>query len=284
MMPVTKIKGDFGATKAVMRLVEMGYVVFSPIICESLPFDLIAYKDGVSHRIQAKYSGNGNVSKKTVWNDKHGSHVREYLLTDFDYYAIYLPDIDKVVFPSVKLGGINIHSTLPNTPTKFYWWDDFKDFTDTAVKHSCKEFGYSVSFKGRGKDRIGSRKVVHPSKEELDKLIWEKPTIAVAKDFGVSDKAVERWVKKYELTKPPRGYWAKIAARKPTESLSESLNETPLTKPTSSELQSLILSTSLDSISAKYEVTNSTIYKWIREFGLTKPPRNAWKKSTKQPE
>jgi len=55
------------------------------------------------------------------------------------------------------------------------------------------------------------RLVVRPSSEELARLLWEKPTTQIARDFGVSDKAVEKWTRKYGLTKPQRGYWAKIA-------------------------------------------------------------------------
>lgn len=57
--------------------------------------------------------------------------------------------------------------------------------------------------------RLASRKVVRPSKDELEKLTWSKPTSQIAKDFGVSDKAIEKWCKAYEIEKPPRGYWAK---------------------------------------------------------------------------
>ena len=57
--------------------------------------------------------------------------------------------------------------------------------------------------------RQASRKVKHPSKEELQKLIWLKPTTHLAKDFGVSDKAIEKWCKAYGINKPPRGYWTK---------------------------------------------------------------------------
>lgn len=53
-----------------------------------------------------------------------------------------------------------------------------------------------------------SRKIVI-EKEVLSKLLWEKPTVAIAKDFNVSDKAVEKLAKRYCLDKPPRGYWAK---------------------------------------------------------------------------
>jgi hypothetical protein len=56
-------------------------------------------------------------------------------------------------------------------------------------------------------------KIAWPSAEALEKLIWEKPTSQVAKDIGVSDKAIEKHCKKLGLKKPPRGYWAKIQAQ-----------------------------------------------------------------------
>lgn len=56
---------------------------------------------------------------------------------------------------------------------------------------------------------VSRRKVNWPSKEELAELLWNKPTQQIAKDFGVSDKAVEKWAKKYKLEKPKRGYWSK---------------------------------------------------------------------------
>jgi hypothetical protein len=43
----------------------------------------------------------------------------------------------------------------------------------------------------------------------LQKLIWENPTIHIAKQYGVSDIAVSKWCKSYGIEKPPRGYWAK---------------------------------------------------------------------------
>ena len=43
--------------------------------------------------------------------------------------------------------------------------------------------------------------------EELNKLIWSKPTTEIAKDFKVSDVAVAKLCKKLGVEKPPRGYW-----------------------------------------------------------------------------
>lgn len=57
--------------------------------------------------------------------------------------------------------------------------------------------------------KLACRRTVRPSKEELETMIWTKPTSQIAKDFGVSDKAVEKWCKAYGIEKPPRGYWTK---------------------------------------------------------------------------
>lgn len=55
-----------------------------------------------------------------------------------------------------------------------------------------------------------SRRVVErPSKDELEKMIWEIPTQEIGKMFGVSDNAVGKWCKSYNIEKPPRGYWQK---------------------------------------------------------------------------
>jgi 5-methylcytosine-specific restriction endonuclease McrA len=61
----------------------------------------------------------------------------------------------------------------------------------------------------RNNPRIDSRKVLRPSKDELSKLVWEKPTTEIAMQFGVSDSAVGKWAKEYGISKPPRGYWQK---------------------------------------------------------------------------
>lgn len=53
------------------------------------------------------------------------------------------------------------------------------------------------------------RKVIRPSKEELFEMLWKKPTTKIAEEFGVSDKAITKWAKAYQIKKPPRGYWTK---------------------------------------------------------------------------
>ena len=49
----------------------------------------------------------------------------------------------------------------------------------------------------------------NPTKEELQKLLWHKPMTEIANLYGVSDKAVSKWAKKYNCKKPPMGFWLK---------------------------------------------------------------------------
>lgn len=48
-----------------------------------------------------------------------------------------------------------------------------------------------------------------PSRDLLAKMIWENPTTKVAKEFGVSDKAITKWCRKLGIEKPGPGYWMK---------------------------------------------------------------------------
>lgn len=57
-----------------------------------------------------------------------------------------------------------------------------------------------------------SRRKFDISKEELEKLVWEMPTTDIAKQLGVSDKAVEKRCKLWGIEKPPRGYWQRKRA------------------------------------------------------------------------
>ena len=52
MLHHTKNKGDVAATKAIADLTSKGYLIFTPVVCEHLPFDFIAYKDKKYYRIE----------------------------------------------------------------------------------------------------------------------------------------------------------------------------------------------------------------------------------------
>jgi hypothetical protein len=53
-----------------------------------------------------------------------------------------------------------------------------------------------------------------PSKEVLEKMVWEIPSKQIGINYGVSDKTVERWCRKYGIAKPYPGYWQQKLAGK----------------------------------------------------------------------
>lgn len=217
MVSDRKVKGDIATVKAIADLTEKGYVILTPTVCEHLPFDFIAYKDGISLRIQAKYSSTGIIVNKNVWNDKNGSHKKTYLLTDFDYYAIYIPQINKICYPNINFGGCNINFVEVKSSTPYYWYEDFLEFTDVATKRKAtREQMLSrkpPTFKN-GNIYKPKTKIIWPEKEELEKMIWEKSTLQLSKELGVSDVAITKMAKRLGIKTPSRGYWTKVVAGK----------------------------------------------------------------------
>jgi endogenous inhibitor of DNA gyrase (YacG/DUF329 family) len=59
-------------------------------------------------------------------------------------------------------------------------------------------------------NKFSQRRVEWPEKEQLEKLVWEKPTTHIAKNYGVSENTVGDWCRLYNISKPPRGYWQKF--------------------------------------------------------------------------
>lgn len=48
------------------------------------------------------------------------------------------------------------------------------------------------------------------TREELYKLIWKKPVMTIAKEYGFSDRGLGKLCTRYEIPIPPRGYWMRI--------------------------------------------------------------------------
>lgn len=57
---------------------------------------------------------------------------------------------------------------------------------------------------------IHKTKIEWPSDEELSKLVWKYPRSHLAKVFQVSDVAISKYLKRRNISQPPRGYWSKI--------------------------------------------------------------------------
>ena len=198
----TKDKGDIALMKATLDLTLKGYSIFLPI-SEHLPFDFIAYKDGKSLRIQAKYSTGGEVHSSTYSGSKSTKHYNQ---DDFDYYAIYLPEVDKCVYPSIKFAGIKFRFKECNSATPFYWYEDFLDFTDYADKKNFKDMGWIIVSPVTDiflNETAKRRKVERPPLDTILKLVEENGYKETGRIFGVSDNAVRKWIKygqQYEIT------------------------------------------------------------------------------------
>ena len=93
----TKDKGDLGIAKAHADLVGKGFVVLFPAT-EHAEFDLVAYKQSSFHRIQVKYRatrlGGVSVQFRSVWADRHGTHMKPSDKGEVDVLCIYCPDTD----------------------------------------------------------------------------------------------------------------------------------------------------------------------------------------------
>lgn len=101
------------------------------------------------------------------------------------------------------------HLTIPSDYQKFYddeiaqqLLEELKEIK-THKKKYCKQCGkIIVSNKANycvECAKINSRVVDRPSREELKKMIREKPFTHIASYFQVSDNAIRKWCKAYDL-------------------------------------------------------------------------------------
>jgi hypothetical protein len=77
-----------------------------------------------------------------------------------------------------------------------------------------KENNKIINFSRRKLYVKKTEKINWPSKEELEKIVWEKPSEEIAKELDVSGSMLSKKCKQLGIDKPPRGYWQKIKSRK----------------------------------------------------------------------
>ncbi len=203
-MHSTKDKANFAVSKVITDLLSKGYEPVIPF-SDHLTYDLVAEKSGLFIRLQVKYIGDTKrcIASK-VCTSGHKKTYRDYNKDDFDFYALYFANIDKVIYPSINYAGLKIRTVLPNCGAKFYWYEDF--ITD-EIKH--------IDVQKRGLGDFGKKstyisKVTRiPPKPELEKYLSELPVTKIAKIYNVSDRCVSKWIDKHELDRKPRGFWLK---------------------------------------------------------------------------
>jgi len=129
----TKAKADIGVAKTIADLTSKGYIPCIPL-SEHQSYDLVVVIDNdVIVKVQVKYAtlkSNGTIEVKfrTSWADKNGTHIKNYNESDFDYYAIYCPDKDIVLYVPNTLDcpkAIRFEKTRNNQGKHVNWANDY---------------------------------------------------------------------------------------------------------------------------------------------------------------
>jgi len=119
--------------KTLADLVSKGCIPCIPL-SEHQPFDLLAVlQTGEVVKLQVKYvalkKGAIAVGFRTSWADRNGTHMKRYAENAFDYYAIYCPDKDVVLYipnsfdcPKV----IRFDKPRNNQGAHVRWADDYR--------------------------------------------------------------------------------------------------------------------------------------------------------------
>jgi hypothetical protein len=117
-------------------------------LSEHQPYDLIAVlQDGSTKKIQVKYATlqkNGIIEVKfrTSWADKHGTHLRRYNENEFDYYAIYCPEKDTVLYIPNTLDcpkAVRFDKPVNNQAKYIKWAKDYlviKRESSETIRHT----------------------------------------------------------------------------------------------------------------------------------------------------
>lgn len=196
-------QGDLGEARAVYELVKLGYALSKPLHVH-LPYDFIAEKDNKLYRVQVKTSrlvlrkstqvyqvqlcstgGNRLVNTRTHFDP-----------TKIDLLFVMTADDRCWLIPAANIkskNNINVGTAL---------YAEFQVSGNVRVTLPPESL--------EREERIDKREKVPPfTKDELEALLNEHPTVEIGRMFSMSDNGVARWAKKWNISKPPRGYWQK---------------------------------------------------------------------------
>lgn len=201
-------QGDLGEARAAYELVKLGYMLSKPMHVH-LPYDFIAEKDDVLYRVQVKTSGLMLRKSTQVYQVQLCSTGGNRLVntrthfdsTKIDLLFVMTTDDRCWLIPANKITS----KTIISVGTVLY-----ADYQVTGPKLNLKQ---SVQYTEPPK--VDKREKAPPfTCEELEQLLQEHPTVNIGKMFNMSDNGVARWAKKWNLSKPPRGYWQRREAKK----------------------------------------------------------------------
>lgn len=131
----TKTKGDIGLAKVIADLTVKGYVPCVPL-SEHQAYDIVAVgPDRAVFKLQVKYAtlksnGTVEVSVRRSWADRKGSHIRPYSEEEFDYYAVYCPQRDLVLYVAnnpLRPISVRFNPSVNCQEKNVNWFHDYLD-------------------------------------------------------------------------------------------------------------------------------------------------------------
>ena len=112
-----------------------------------------------------------------------------------------------------------IHAGIRELPENCFRFDEkFSTYKPEYIIYNCIGCGKIIA-----KNETGMCKNCFPinrrkfsiTKDELERMVWEKPVSHIADIFGVSDKAIHNRLKKFGIQIPPIGYWSRRSIKYP---------------------------------------------------------------------
>lgn len=88
------------------------------------------------------------------------------------------------------------------------------------------------------------------TRKQLYDLVWQKPMMVIAKEYGLSDKGLAKLCERNGIPVPPRGYWAKKAA-------GHKVSKPPLVMPEAQEAETILLLRKATPVIKNIEITEA---------------------------
>lgn len=232
-----KYFGEIGQNVVIGELSKFGIRLAAPL-GDNLPFDLIAIVENGLYKLQVKSSSQGNdnesISFSFMSSDFYTGKTKTYSKQEIDVivgvdlrsYQIYLFDdfenrksLTVRLKPSKNgqnkrtnwhddfvLGSKRIKEIFNFEPPKFNGWFSNRLAKSVKYKHVCqrckKEFTNAwkkAKYCGTTCTKLAQRRVLRPEKDMLQTDIKQLSWRAIGRKYGVSDNAVRKWARTYEL-------------------------------------------------------------------------------------
>lgn len=89
---------------------------------------------------------------------------------------------------------------------------NWRDNTSDNLRFLCPNCHVSTASYGNKKEKVKKKhiyktKINWPTREEIERIVWQEPINKIAKRLCVSDNAIHKFCKRNNIQKPPHGYW-----------------------------------------------------------------------------